>query len=747
MAGMQGRLFNEMPSTTAPGVDREKASKVAPAIAVSYPEAVSPEYDLGTFQTAIEKSGFVFASLMRLAGVTASVNPLVLKRGTRDLARGRAAEHVRKVLGDVNDESTYPDWIEEKVVRLGLTGENLDEKVRNAVMGPRGRRMVAELHNHNPERMRPLPDQTGKRKTRGYEILVAGKSVFLPWQDAIFTRYVHPKSDYRGLAPVAPMEFDIAGDMAASLHNLKLIRNGVRQGGIFTPQEGYEWTPEHTQQFDAQVQQHNRGPNNAGRYLFIPQAGKFFPEGSSLRDMDYQGLRRLSREIIAGVVGTPPVVIGNFDSASYANSEAQLRAFWEYVGIPLLTKMFGALNEHWVHKELDDQISICADLDQIEAMIEAPGTRSERGAKLFVQGIATQNEARAMAKLPPTPGGDVFAFPVNVIPVAADENPEIIREPTATEEAAAAAAFFENAQTTGQGEEASETFSIKTSLTRDQRAAALALHEKGLQRAERVLGTRVRGSLLAQKQRVLGRFHENVTPEELFPASVEALALLRDVQPALLQIVNAGATDALSRLGIESRGCGIWVAKADAPDAGAEVLARFDLTNDRVEQWLESFANDQLLKISQQTYKGLLREFEISRRAGRGPGELFARLRKMPEFGNVRAAAIARTESIGATNFGTHEGLRSAGVSLKSWLSSRDGARVRHSHQQADIDSHRQPIKISESFTLTDPKRGITQARFPGDTKAAAWARVHCRCAVQPEEEERREYWLRETEN
>jgi len=87
-----------------------------------------------------------------------------------------------------------------------------------------------------------------------------------------------------------------------------------------------------------------------------------------------------------------------------------------------------------------------------------------------------------------------------------------------------------------------------------------------------------------------------------------------------------------------------------------------------------------------------------------------------------RSERIARTEIISASNKGTMEGLKSVGVELKEWVSSRD-YKVRESHAELDDQD---PIGINDYFiTITGEK--LLQ---PGDPSADAGEVINCRCAV-----------------
>ena len=87
---------------------------------------------------------------------------------------------------------------------------------------------------------------------------------------------------------------------------------------------------------------------------------------------------------------------------------------------------------------------------------------------------------------------------------------------------------------------------------------------------------------------------------------------------------------------------------------------------------------------------------------------------KFAEISISRAKRISVTETFGASNFGTYEGIIQAKIPKKMWITSRD-ERVRETHL---IDG--QVVKADEFFTLTDGR----QMPYPQD--------IYERCIVIP---------------
>jgi len=92
-------------------------------------------------------------------------------------------------------------------------------------------------------------------------------------------------------------------------------------------------------------------------------------------------------------------------------------------------------------------------------------------------------------------------------------------------------------------------------------------------------------------------------------------------------------------------------------------------------------------------------------------------------FSPERAALIARTELAQATNTGTFNGYKAAGVKKIRWLAKRDGRSGDRHHERM----HGEEIELGERFTLPDG----TRMRHPGDPSAPIKHTANCRCAVR----------------
>ena len=698
-------------------------------------------------QRTIEVSVFTYAAVYRFAGALAGTEYRIVKRGTDVAVSGRAANRVRDLLEKVNGEDTRFEFMESNFIDLNLSGESFAEKIRNRFHDP------IELHRVDPSNVNPIPDKTGRKRVEGYSVRAGEKLIYIPAEDMIPIRIFNPRDPYRGFSPMTGVRREVASDVEAAHYNLKMIRNGMRAGGILSPKDGLVMDEEQLTQVQANIDENNRGSENANRLLVLPWEVDYHPDNMSIRDMDFLGLRKFAREAIAAAIGVPPMLVQNFDSATYANSEQQLKAFWDYVGKPALRRLYGALNERLVHPDIDTEISIVPDLVGIDAMVDSEDSRVENTSKLFTAGIITQNEARKRMNFEPVNGGEWFTVPMSQAP---GESVEEIRQHEDEKEAAkaeAAAAAQEAArvaaEAAAEGADEDEEGDVETPteeegksfLSADDRKILEDAHIKHLDAQEAKLASRVGAFLKGQQRRLMEAVEEreSVPPvDSIFIVEDEAKLAYRELLPTMGEILSESGERALRRLGRSKTG-GLWYREKMEPGQTEEDLLvgiAFDLGNPELTEFLQVHFFKHLVDLNRKTLESLRGEFDAGVSAGEGVSEIFARLNKMPAFSELRAEKIARTETIGAVNKSAFEAFKEDGTPLKSWLSTRDGDRVRDSHQEVDSKTNEEPIPMGEPFMLTDTERGASSAfMFPGDPAGAAWGAVICRCDMLPQDE------------
>jgi hypothetical protein len=105
--------------------------------------------------------------------------------------------------------------------------------------------------------------------------------------------------------------------------------------------------------------------------------------------------------------------------------------------------------------------------------------------------------------------------------------------------------------------------------------------------------------------------------------------------------------------------------------------------------------------------------------AGESIEELSARLQNVTDWGGRRAATVARTEIISASNAGALAEVRTLNPDAsKEWMATKDD-RTREWHREADGET----VLLDQTFTV-----GGEELDYPGDPTASPANRINCRC-------------------
>lgn len=154
----------------------------------------------------------------------------------------------------------------------------------------------------------------------------------------------------------------------------------------------------------------------------------------------------------------------------------------------------------------------------------------------------------------------------------------------------------------------------------------------------------------------------------------------------------------------------------------ADIDIAFDLSDPNVTSFLDS-EGAKLVTRTTKTTKAALRSTLIEGlEAGETTDELVKRIRgTMNNASATRAHTIARTETVKASNFGSHAAMEQAGVERKQWLATADGS-VRDSH--ASLNG--QVKKRNTRFVV--PINGRS-AMHPG-AFGIAEEDINCRCGI-----------------
>jgi hypothetical protein len=132
-------------------------------------------------------------------------------------------------------------------------------------------------------------------------------------------------------------------------------------------------------------------------------------------------------------------------------------------------------------------------------------------------------------------------------------------------------------------------------------------------------------------------------------------------------------------------------------------------------------AGNRMVDVSEGTWARARAQLIEGFQAGESIEQLTTRLVEISDWSESRAATVARTEIISASNAGALDQVRSTGViAKKTWLATRDD-RTREAHRIADG----QTVSVNNVFIVCGEALD-----FPGDPEGEPGCVINCRCTM-----------------
>jgi HK97 family phage portal protein len=539
-----------------------------------------------------------------------------------------------------------------------------------------------------------------------YVYNVNGKDIRLEPDDVIQFKFMDLKSLTYGQSIVGAAKLPISSDLYAQAWNKQFFKNNARPDAIFET-DAVLTDPVRKRMIEGWNERF-MGVERRGGIALLEGGLKYKEVNRTPKDLDFLELRKMAREEILAAFGVPPVLVGVFEYANYANSGAQIKLFWENTVLPIAKQICDTLTMRAAQLTGDDETVFDVDLSNVAALQNNMQELAETARKFVDIGIPPNDVIEAL-DLPfePFEGGDVSRIP------AASGLPK--DAPPMDPNAAAKRLKQKQADYVTKGAEAVRSAKWKRFVV------VQGKHEKSMELAMRTFfkgqRRRVLDNLAKHGERIMaGHLEKGIS------RSTVDISLLFDGQKEDASLKNAATQY-------------VHGTYADfAIRTGKQVDPEFDfnLADPRATHFLEN----KTLKMSrevngyteEQITDGVVDAIQNAVTEGLKQGEAIQtvadRINEIYDFAEEgRAERIARTETIGAANAGAEEGMRASGADGKEWLSARDG-QVRETH--ADLDG--------ETTDVTGVFLSPSGAKlaYPGDPSAPPEEIINCRCTVLP---------------
>lgn len=247
------------------------------------------------------------------------------------------------VWNNPNPFYTRNEFVEATTQHFDLVGE-MPWVIGRSDRAPNG--PPIELWIVRPDRIRPVADP--REFLTGWMYDVTGDGINerpLRRDQVLFTRRPHPTNPYRGIGPVETLLQDLEGENAATEFNTNFFRNGAEPGGLIKVPEFL--TDDEFDQLVERWNQQHRGVGNAHR-VGVLEGAEWVERKFSARDMQFEQLRRFSRDTIMRAWGFPKPLIGDVEDVNRANAEAADVVFAKHILRPRLGRIRNTLNKDFL---------------------------------------------------------------------------------------------------------------------------------------------------------------------------------------------------------------------------------------------------------------------------------------------------------------------------------------------------------------------------------------------------------------
>ena len=303
-----------------------------------------------------------------------------------------------------NPENSIGDFIQSLVFSLELWGNIFIEWVNDE----HGK----QLYNLRPGNMSV---EAINIRDRRYKYMVNGNVHVFKNEEIIHGRFEDPSNDLIGISPITPVINLLRTWERIETYNENFIQQGGRPSGILSSNDQinaveYERLLEH-------VKKTFSSENNAGKTAVLPHGMSYQQISQTPKDMDFLEFIKYARESLLAVLQLPPVEVGVFEWANYANSVVQKRIFWEDSLLPLITKLEGILTRA-VLPLVGPGLRVKFDLSDVAAL-RANELEKAQIADIYIgNGTITPNESReGIGKDTDDEAGDVRLVKMGLTPL------------------------------------------------------------------------------------------------------------------------------------------------------------------------------------------------------------------------------------------------------------------------------------------------------------------------------------------
>lgn len=670
------------------------------------PQTVS-DIDQTTYLQAYNTALWVNICTRTLADACASV-PLKLRQKE---SGDEVEQHpLLDLLAYVNEEDDWPWFLGAMVSQRCLAGEAF------IVLGGVGKQPDS-LYLLRPDKMAP---KTSGGQLTAWVYKENDVERTLPLEKVIQVKRWSPTNDLRGEPILRAGEISINLDLAVRKYNNNFLRQGAIPPFMLTA-EGQLGEDEVRQIAQAWKAKHGN----------LEKAGEPFIHGSGLtleilsdstKEGSFTDLATLSKGEILALFGIPPMLVQDYSEASVlANADVQRQEFWRRTVLDgEMTKIIGVLNQELVPLYGSRDLELYADESAMSQLQEDETSRWERVSVAVGGPFLKVDEARKLVGLDPLEGGAgdiVYGLDEDEEPEPAVVLPEASREEEEQQVSRRALVLpvRQKSLVGGFGSDAHKAFAANFV---DRLEPQITRMTETVSEINQGLLAEVLTNLQAEDRKGRRAFLPDFRRKAVVEEYLFDLNEAGDVYYRLLGSQEVAAVEDGAARTVAEVGGGVFSMEDPAISA---FIAEKELA---------------IRTLPETLYDTIAKELAAGVDAGETLTEIAYRLREMePTLTRYYAERIARTEVLGASNWGSVAAMKQLGVEQKEWSSALDERTRRPANTgvpggDSPFDhwsAHNEVVSVDQFFWRTGER-----LYAPGDPDGSAGNIINCRCAVIP---------------
>lgn len=342
--------------------------------------------------------GWVYACVSKISSSVADNEWRLYQQGSNGEDRKEFESHpLLDLMAAPNPFQTWFDLIQTAQIWMDLAGEYFWLLVRAGPFSD-----VVQIWPIPPALMTIVPD--ANNFIAGYVFKLGEVVIPLEIEDIIHDKLPNPRNPYRGLSPVSAIMSDVDSEKFASQWNRLFFLNSATPEGVIEI-ENKLGREEHNRLL-RQWETKHQGLSRSHQVAIISGGGKWKDANISQRDMEFESLRHVNRDVILGNYGVPLSILGISEDVNRANAEAAEYTFAKRVVKPDLGRFKRKFNQRLA--PAFDRVEFDFD-DPVPQNIELNGKIAKES---WVVGLITRDEGREMIGFDPAlDGGDEYRTP------------------------------------------------------------------------------------------------------------------------------------------------------------------------------------------------------------------------------------------------------------------------------------------------------------------------------------------------